>query len=70
MRRRFEGRQQAARVGGKGHAKGNGCGGHCVSGAMARGNRHQHERDHVGHSELSCNECEVPGPAGALLTHT
>jgi hypothetical protein len=26
---RFEGRQQAARVGGKGHAKGNGCDG-CV----------------------------------------
>ena len=31
MRRRFEGRQQAARGGGKGHAKGNGCDGYNIS---------------------------------------
>jgi hypothetical protein len=40
MRRRFEGRQQAARVGGKGRARGTDV--MDMSGAMARGNRHQH----------------------------
>jgi len=28
-----------------------------------------HERDHVGYSKLSCDECEVLRPVGVLLTH-
>jgi hypothetical protein len=39
----IEGRQRAARVGGKGHAKGGGCDGYIyvMSSAMARGDRAQ-----------------------------
>jgi hypothetical protein len=37
MRWRFEGRQRAARVGGKEHAERNGCDGYVYCSAMARG---------------------------------
>ena len=29
-----------------------------------------HECDHVGYSKFPCGKCEVPRPAGVLLTHT